>query len=52
MRAEVIVVVAPRFNDLARLRETEEHLLIKAFISQPAVETLDESRVPPQACLP
>ena len=42
VRAEVIVVVAPCFDDLACLGETEEHVLIKAFISQPTVEALDE----------
>ena len=32
MRTEVIVVVAPRFDGLARLGETEEHVLIEAYM--------------------
>jgi hypothetical protein len=38
VRAEVIVIVAPCFDGMARLGETEEHVLIEALIAQPAVE--------------
>jgi aminoacyl-tRNA editing protein len=43
VRAEVIVIVVPRFDDLACLGETEEHVLVKAFISQPTVEALESA---------
>ena len=49
VRAAVIVVIAPRFDDLAGLGKTEEHVLIQAFISQPAVEAyMDPARA--QSC--
>ena len=36
--SEVIVIIAPRCDGPARLSQAEEHVLIEAFISQPAVE--------------
>jgi hypothetical protein len=38
VRAEVIVIVAPRFDGLAGLREAEEHVLVEALIAQLTVE--------------
>ena len=38
MRAQVVVVVAPCFDGLARFGETEEHVLVEALIAQLAVE--------------
>ena len=43
MRTNVIVVVAPGLDDRARFVQADEHVFVKAFVSQPAVEALDES---------
>ena len=43
MRTNVLVVVAPGLDDRARCAQADEHLFVKAFIAQPAVEALDES---------
>jgi hypothetical protein len=37
LREAVIMVVEPRFDDLARFGKTEEQVLIQAFVSQPAL---------------
>ena len=40
--SEVIVVVTPRFDGLARLSQGEEDVLVEAFVTEPAVERFDE----------
>jgi hypothetical protein len=42
MRAHVIVVMAPGLDDPAGCAQADEHVFVKAFISQMAVEALDE----------
>jgi hypothetical protein len=34
----VIVIVAPRFDGLAGLREAEERVLVEAFVAQLTIE--------------
>ena len=41
--SQVIVVVTPRFDGLARLGQGEENVLVEALVPQPAVERFDES---------
>ena len=43
MRAHVIVVVAPRLDELAGFAQPDEHVFVEAFIAQPAVKGFDES---------
>ena len=43
MRTQVIVVVAPGLDNLARLAQADERVFVEAFISQPAVKGFDES---------
>ena len=42
MRAHVMVVVAPRLDDLARFAQPDEYVFVEAFIAQPAVKGFDE----------
>src|SRR6266851_5502062 len=42
MRTDVIVVVPPGLDDLARLGESQEHVLVQALVAQPTVEAFDE----------
>ena len=42
MRPDAVVVVAPGFDDRARLRQAPEQVFVEAFIAQPAVKTFDE----------
>jgi hypothetical protein len=37
----MIVIVPPRFNRLSRIRETGKPMLIQAFVTKLAIETLD-----------
>jgi len=37
------LVLAPGLDDLARFAQADEQVFVKAFITQPTVETLDES---------
>ena len=46
MRALVIVILSPAFQDHFRLRETDEDLHIQAFIAQFVVKTFPESVLP------
>src|SRR5258705_1136050 len=41
VRPNRIIVQAPGFDDLARLRQAEEPVLVEALIAEPAVEALD-----------
>ena len=43
MRTHVIVIVAPGFDNRARLVQVDEHVFVQAFIAQPAVKGFDES---------
>jgi hypothetical protein len=38
-----VVVGSPFFDDLARLFEAGEQVLVEAFVAQPSVEALDEA---------
>ena len=38
MRVHVIVVVAPRLDDLAGFAQPDEHVFVEAFISQPLLK--------------
>ena len=42
MRSDVIVVMPPALERLARAIERVEYLLVQQFISEPAIETFDE----------
>ncbi len=42
MRTETIVIVPPRIDDLARFRQAREHVLIKTFVAQLAIEAFDK----------
>ena len=41
MGPDGIVVHAPGLDDLARVRQAEEPVLVQALVAEPAVETLD-----------
>ena len=43
VRPDVVIVVPPRGDDLARFPEIHEDVLLKALIAKFAVETFDES---------
>ena len=43
MRANGVVVDAPSFDDVARLGERGEHMLVQALVPQLAVEALHEA---------
>ena len=42
MRPKVVIVVPPRFDDLARFDQACEHMLVEALVAQLAVEAFDE----------
>ena len=43
MRSVGVVVVPPFFDDLARLFEAGEQVLVEAFVAQAAVEAFDKA---------
>jgi hypothetical protein len=43
VRSVGVVVDPPFFDDLTRLLEVDEQVLVEALVAQPAVEALDES---------
>jgi hypothetical protein len=42
MRPTMVVIVAPRFDGCARLGQTQEYMLVEAFVAQAAVERFHE----------
>lgn len=42
VRAVMIVVVAPRGNQMTSMAEVGEEMLVEAFVPQPTVEALDQ----------
>ena len=43
VRPELVVILAPGFNQVARFGEPEEKMLIEALVAKFAVEAFDES---------
>ena len=42
MGPAMVVIVAPRLDGCARLGQTQEYMLVKAFVAQAAIEGFDE----------
>jgi hypothetical protein len=42
MRPTTVVIVAPRLDGCARLGQTQEYMLIEAFVAQAAIERFHE----------
>ena len=56
VRAQVVVVLPPPFDSLARFPEAAEHVLVEALVAQLAIERFHEGVLsplqhPPQASL-
>ena len=49
MRSQVVIVVAPCFDSFPRSGETQEQVLVEAFLAQPCIEAyMDPARA--QGC--
>jgi hypothetical protein len=42
MRPEKVVIVAPALDDFPRFPQAEKHVLVEAFVAQPAIKTFNE----------